>query len=169
MKTIYDREAQRSEQGSICVFTWESPDKQLMLELPEGFHEMEKERREGNYPLFERPEIILEDEEEKVQLTLQFFDKPMKKEDTKEAVWQIYVLMKEFFMQYPKSPVYLNENDGIPVGWFMMHMNNMGKEHMKAVFPIKGKMTLLTLTYPEKESVKWRAFTGHLLASIQEV
>lgn len=45
------------------------------MELPEGFQEMEERNKEEIYPYEERPEIVLEDLQEDVQITVQFLRK----------------------------------------------------------------------------------------------
>ena len=49
-----------------------------------------------------------------------------------------------------------------------MHMNDIEKEHIKAVFSIKKHMVLLTLTYPTEENWKWRVAKDYIFASIKE-
>lgn len=169
METIFDGEAEGSRQDTLNLTTWEFREDHLALALPEGFAEMSEEKREGSYPSSERPKIILEEEQGKAQFTIQFFQKVMKEEDAGGAIEQIRELTSKSFVQYKYSPVYLCEDGPIPVGWFLMCMKDIKKEHIKAVFSIKGFMVLLTLTYPEEESIKWRSFKDYMFASIKEI
>ncbi|MBD5547930.1 MAG: hypothetical protein HDQ97_11110 [Lachnospiraceae bacterium] len=168
MRTIFDKETEGGMQNALHLVTWKLPDKQFVLELPEGFAEIDEEKKEENYPLSDRPEIILEDEQGEVQLTLQFFYKVMKTDETKGVTEQIHELMENTYVQYPSSQVYLDKNGEIPIGWFLMRMSDLKKEHIKAVFSIKRHMALLTLTYPEEESWKWRAIKDYIFISIKE-
>lgn len=168
VREIFDRETEGSIQDTLKLFTWESPDKQLVLELPEGFAQLEAEKREESYPSSDRPEIILENVQGKAQLTLKFFRKVMKKEDTGDVIREIRKLTENTYVQYPNTPSYLYANSEIPVGWFLMYMKDIKKEHIKAVFSINRQMVLLTLTYLEKENWKWRTVRDYIFASIKE-
>ena len=168
MKIIFDGETEGSVQDTINLVAWDFLEKQLGFVLPEGFSEMSEEKREESYPLSNRPQIILEDEQRKVQITIHFFHKTMKKEDITGAVEQILELTRKAFAQYEYSPIYLFTDGAVPVGWFLMRMKDIEKEHIKAVLPIKESMVLLTLTYPEEESIKWCSFKDYMFASIKE-
>lgn len=168
VREIFDRETEGSIQDTLKLFTWESPDKQLVLELPEGFAQLEEEKREESYPSSDRPEIIMENVQGRVQLTLKFFQKVMKKEDTGDTIKEIRKLTENTYVQYPNTPSYLYANSEIPVGWFLMYMKDIKKEHVKAVFSINKQMVLLTLTYPEEENWKWRTVRDYIFASIRE-
>lgn len=168
MKTIFSGETEGSVQDTLNLVTWDFHEKQFSLALPEGFLVMSGEKQEGSYPLSNRPQIILEEESEKAQITIQFFHKAMKKEDTRRAIEQILELTRKSFVQYKYSPIHLYAEGEVPVGWFLIHMEDIEKEHIKAVFPIKEYMVLLTLTYPEEKSMKWRSFKDYMFASIKE-
>lgn len=168
MRTIFDRETQNSGQDTLNLVTWEFHDKQLILELPEGFAQLEDEKREECYPSSDRPEIILENEQGSVQLTLHFLKKEMKKEDTQNVIWQIRELTDNTYVQYQNTPSYLHSDGEIPVGWFLMYMRDIKKEHIKAIFSVNKHMVLLTLTYPEEENWKWRIVKEYIFTSIKE-
>ena len=168
MRTVFDRETEGTSQEQIRMQIWRSPGEELSLELPEGFVEMEDGRREGSYPLPDRPEIILEHATEKALLTLQFFDKLMKAEETEKAIQQVRKITEESFVQYTCSPVHLTEGEEIRSGWFLMKMEALEREHIKAVFSLKGRMTLLTLTYPQADQAKWHVLRDLILRSIRE-
>lgn len=168
MNTIFHSDAEGCSQEQIGVFTWKDPEQRLSLALPEGFREMEEEKKEENYPMAERPEIIMEDERGKTQLTLQFLNKGMSREETGEAGQKICELTQDSFVQYQISPFYLYENGEIPVGWFRMSMKALKWEHIKAVFSINNHMALLTLTYPEEERIKWQVFIKYLFDSVHQ-
>ncbi len=168
MKKIFNRETEGCEQDTLNLLTWESPDKQLVLELPEGFVQVEDGKKEESYPSSDRPEIILENKQGGVQITLTFFQKVMKKEDTQDVIEQIREMTENTYVQYPNTPSYLYKNGEIPVGWFLMYMKDIKKEHIKAVFSINKHMVLLTLTYPEEENWKWRTARDYIFASIKE-
>lgn len=168
MREIFDGETENSEQDTLRLLTWEAPFGQLVLELPEGFAQLEAENKEKCYPSSDRPEIILENERDRVQFTLQFFQKAMKKEDTQDVIEQIRELTEDTYVQYLSTPSYLYVNGEIPVGWFLMYMKDIKKEHVKAVFSINKHMALLTFTYPEEESWKWRIVRDYMFASIKE-
>ena len=160
MKTIFSGETEGSVQDTLNLVTWDFHEKQFSLALPEGFLEMSGEKQEGSYPLSDRPQIILEEESEKAQVTIQ--------EDIRRATEQILELTRKSFVQYKYSPIHLYAEGEFPVGWFLMRMEDIEKEHIKAVFPIKEYMVLLTLTYPEEKSMKWRSFKDYMFASIKE-
>ena len=168
VKTIFEKETEGCGQDDLQLSMWELHDKQLVIELPEGFEEMDEERKEENYPLSGRPEMIVEDGEGKVQITFQFFQKVMGTEETRDVTDQIRELMESAYVQYQTSQIYLDTDGEIPVGWFLMHMNDIEKEHIKAVFSIKKHMVLLTLTYPIEENWKWRVAKDYIFASIKE-
>lgn len=166
MKTIFYRDTEGCDQDQVNVFIWKDPKERISFILPEGFREMEEEKKEENYPMSERPEVILEDELGRIQVTLQFLDKAMSREETNEAARQVYELAQSSFAQCRISSVYLYEKGEIPVGWFLMSIKTLKCEHIKAVFSIDNHMALLTLTYPEEERMKWHVFIKHLFDSV---
>ena len=168
MKTIFDRDAEGSIQNTLDLVKWDFAERKFSLALPGNFAEMSGEKQEGSYPLANRPQIILEEKQGKEQITIQFFRKVLKKEDVRNAIEQVLELTQEAFVQYTYSPVYLYRDGAVPVGWFLMHMKDMEKEHIKALFPIKEYMVLLTFTYPEEESIKWCSLKEEIFASIKE-
>ncbi len=168
MNAIFHKDAEGCSQEQVCAFTWTDPKQRLSLVLPEGFQEMEEEKREEYFSMEERPEIIMEDEQGSTQFTLQFLNKAMSREETKEAVRGICELTQKTFVQYKTSPLYLYEKSEIPVGWFCMSMKALKREHIKAVFSIENRMVLLTLTYPEEERVKWQVFARYLFDSLHQ-
>lgn len=168
MNAIFYEDTEGCSQEQVCVFTWTEPRQRLSLALPEGFRKMSPEKEEEYFPMKERPEIIMEDEKGSTQFTLQFLDKQMSREETKWVVRAVCELTQKAFVQYKTSPLYLHEKSEIPVGWFRMSMKALKREHIKAVFSIENHMVLLTLTYPEEESIKWQALSPLLFDSLHQ-
>lgn len=168
MNIIFERESEGSVQDTLKLVTWEFPEGQFSLALPEGFVRMDENKQEGCYPMSNRPQLILDKEQDEAQVTIHFFHKAMNKEDAKRAIEQIFELTRKSYVQYKYSPTYLYVQDGIFIGWFLMCMKDIKKEHIKAVFSIKGYMVLLTFTYPEEEKLKWRTMKDYIFASIKE-
>lgn len=167
MKLLFDKEAEGSIQDTVRVFRWETPDGRVSIELPESVSDMQEEKKESNYPYKDRPEIILEDEDSDMQITIQFLEKEMKEEDTRVAAQKVCKLTRAVFPQYKSSPVYVCDEDDITIGWFLLYMEDMGREHVKAVFSVDKKMVLLTMTYPEEDNYKWRPIIKYIFASIE--
>lgn len=153
-------------QDTVRMVVWQKTEKKFSMELPEGFLEMDEESREEIYPYAERPEIILEDVSENAQITLQFFEKELKEEEVRDALSQILELTQETFPEYKTSPEYLYEDGFIPIGWFLLSMGEMEKEHVKAVLSVEGKMLLFTLTYPAEKNFKWRPLFKCMFSSV---
>lgn len=168
MRTVFERETEGAVQEQIRMVSWQPPEGKLMMELPEGFREMEADRRESCYPLGNRPEIILEYEQEEAQITLQFFDRKMLREEVVAAAEQVRKTTEKTFVQYECMPVHLWEEGKNRVGWFLMGLKDRKQEHIKAVFSLKGCMTLLTVTYPEENKTKWNALCRLMFESIKE-
>ena len=167
MQMLYDEAAEGCEQDGVDLMKWKFAIANVLLELPVGMKEMEPERQEIEYPYEGRPEIILENPEYDLQLTFSLLDKEMKPEDVRDAIEAVYDLMEEAFPRYRRTQRYVISEIPIPVGWFLMQMEDLGVEHMKAVFSAEGKMVLLTMTYRADETWKWRVLTKHILASIR--
>lgn len=168
MDVIFDGKTEGCEQDQISTYTWEDQNKRLLLALPVGMTDMPLEGKLKNYPMAERPEIIMGDEQEETQLTVQFTDKAMKREETETALRQVHDMMEKTFAQYKLSPPYVFRNEGFPIGWFLLQMGTLQKEHIKAIFSVKGYMVILTFTYPERNKLKWRVFSKYLFASARE-
>lgn len=168
MDIIFDKRTEGCEQDQVCTYTWEDQKKRLLLTLPIGLTDMTIEEKQKNYPMTERPEIIMEDEQEEIQFTVQFTNKALKKEETETAVRQVHEMMKRAFTQYKLSPFYVFQNKRFPIGWFLMQMEMLQKEHIKAIFSIKGYMVIISFTYPERNKLKWRVFIKYLFASVRE-
>ncbi len=165
-RMLFCQDTEGCFQDSVSVVLWNTPGGTLTMELPEEFLEMTEENREENYPYADRPEIILEDILEDAQITVQFFEKELKETEIWDAVSQVLELTEETYPEYKASPVYLYEGGFIPIGWFLLTMEEMKKEHVKAVFSVEGKMTLFTLTYPIEKNFKWRPLFKYIFSSI---
>ena len=168
MKIWFDKEIEGCVQDLVRVVPWEWQEGEIRMELPEDFQEMPQERKEEYYPYENRPETILENTGGTVQLTLQFSDQEMKEEETRSAAEKVHELTEDAFPKYDMSPAYLYEGGKVPVGWFTVKMEDRESEHIKAVFSGGGKMVLLTMTYPENETMKWRPISRCIFASIRE-
>lgn len=167
MNLLFDKDAEGSIQDTVKMCTWELLEGKILLELPEGMEKMPAERQEKYYPYEGRPEIILEHMECDVQITFQMLEKKLKPEEVYKAVHEIYKLIDKAFPKYKKTKIYLADDGEVEIGWFLMEMEDGGKEHMKAVFSAMEKIALLTVTYKETEKWKWRVLGRDILASMR--
>lgn len=167
MKLIFDKDEEGSMQDTIGVSSWEAQNGSISLELPEGFADMEEEKKKANYPYEGRPEIILEDEGTNTHITLQFMNKELKAADTLQAAAQVCELTKSAFPRYKTSPEYLLETQGVSVGWFLLYMDDMEREHIKAVFSVENRLALFTMTYPEADRCKGRTVFKYIVSSLK--
>lgn len=167
-KKLYSRDTEGCVQDSVSTVLWTWEDGKFSMELPEGVEEMEDQRKEEIYPYEERPEIILEDIREDIQFTLQYFDKTLKETEVREGISKILELTEESFPEYKTSPEYLWEEAGVPIGWFLLTMEDLEKEHVKAVFSLEERMMLFTLTYPVENNFKWRPLFKYIFSTIKK-
>ena len=128
----------------------------LQLELPEGFFPMEEDKQHRFYPRKGRPEIILENSDG-IQITAQSFRQQIKSAQIRQAAEELCLSTKEMFPKYEISPVYLYTKGKLPIGWLLMKMSDSPTEHIKVLSLIKENVILLTITYPIKESIKWKS------------
>lgn len=166
-KALFCQDTEGCFQDSVSTVLWSMPGGKFSVELPEGFEEMAEEGREENYPYADRPEIILEDVSEDAQITLQFLEKELKEAEIWDAVSQVLELTESTFPEYKASPEYLYEGGSTPIGWFLLNMGDMEKEHVKAVLSVEDKMALFTLTYPTEKNFKWRPLFKYIFSSIK--
>lgn len=166
-KALFCQDTEGCFQDSVSTVLWSMPGGKFSVELPEGFEEMAEESREENYPYADRPDIILEDVSEDVQITLQFLEKELKEAEIWDAVSQVLELTESTFPEYKVSPEYLYEGGSTPIGWFLLNMGDMEKEHVKAVLSVEDKMALFTLTYPTEKNFKWRPLFKYIFSSIK--
>lgn len=166
MKILFDKETEGCVQDLVQVISWKPLGGDIQMELPEGFHEMTRERKSEFYPYENRPENILEDMESQTQITLQFLNKAMQEKETRVAIGKVHELMEDAFSKYEITPAYLFEDGYMPIGWFLIKMEDRRTEHVKAIFSCKGKMSLLTVTYSIDESIKWRTLVKCIFKSI---
>ena len=47
-------------------------------------------------------------------------------------------------------------------------MEDMEKEHVKAVFSVEERMTLFTLTYPVAKNFKWRPLFKYIFSTVKK-
>ena len=139
----------------------------LVLELPEGFSQMEEEKQFRRYPWKGRPEFILENCSG-VQVTAQDTGQKMETVQIRSAAEAVCRMTRELFPRYKLSPVYLGGESRYPVGWFRMEMPEIEIEHIKALSMAKEHMILLTFTYPDRESVKWRSIIRESFRTLKE-
>ncbi|MDE6903578.1 MAG: hypothetical protein K2P76_01290 [Lachnospiraceae bacterium] len=167
-KVLFSQDTEGCVQDSVSTVLWIWGDGKCSMELPEGFQEMEERNKEEIYPYEERPEIILEDFQEDVQITVQFFEKELKEAEVRDALSQVFKLTEESFPEYKTSPEYLWEEAGVPIGWFLLTMEDLEKEHVKAVFSLEERMMLFTLTYPVENNFKWRPLFKYIFSTIKK-
>lgn len=166
-KVLFSQDTEGCFQDTVSTVLWSMPGRKFSVELPEGFEEMSEESREENYPYTDRPEIILEDISEDAQITLQFLEKELKEAEIWDAVSQVLELTENTFPEHKVSPEYLYEGGSTPIGWFLLTMEDMEKEHVKAVLSVEDKMALFTLTYPAEKNFKWRPLFKYIFSSIK--
>lgn len=140
----------------------------LQMEFPEGFYQMEEEKRRRFYPGKERPRIILENPDG-VQVTGQAAGLKMKREELVSAVEAAREMAADTFPQYRFSPVYLQERGELSAGWFRMRMPDRKTEHIKAFGVVRDKLVMVTFTYPEAEEIKWKSLILYSLGTWREV
>ncbi len=167
-KILYDNEMECCVQDYVSVVPWEFLEGRIAMELPCGFAEMEEERKASYYPYEKRPDIILENMDEDVRITLQLLEREQGSGDIYDVVYDVSRLIGKAFPEYKQSNLHLSEKGYMPIAWFLLFMEDLHAEHMKAVaLPEGGGMLLLTVTYPEEKSVKWRQLCKYLLESVQ--
>ena len=167
-KTIYDSQAEGCEQDTVSVVPWEFWDGKILIELPSDFAEMDEEGKASCFPYEKRPEIIMEDRDGEIRLTLQFLETAQGDGDVYETAYGVSRLVKKSFPQYAQSLLYFSEEGGLPSGWIFLHMEELQAEHMKAVFlPENGRLLLLTVTYPEGKRDKWREVCRYIRESVR--
>ncbi len=168
MKVLYNREAEGCEQDTVSVELWQFQNGKIRMELPSGFGEMEEERKAFFFPYEKRPEMIMEDRDEDVRLTLQFLENQKGDGDVYGAAAGVSRLVKEAFPQYGQSTLHLSEEGQLSAGWFLLYMEELQAEHMKTVFlPEEGMLMLLTVTYPEEKRAKWRELCRYIRKSVR--
>ncbi|MDE6364003.1 MAG: hypothetical protein K2L86_07020 [Lachnospiraceae bacterium] len=128
---------------------------------------MEEEKQIRCYPWKGRPEFILENCSG-VQVTAQETGQKMENVQMRSAAEAVCSMTRELFPRYKFSPVYLCGEGSLPVGWFRMELPETGTEHIKALSMIKEQMILLTFTYPDRESVKWRSIIRESFRTLKE-
>jgi len=138
----------------------------LQLDLPAGFCPMDEERQEKLYPWEGRPPLLWENGA--VQLTGQLTEQKLDPGETWQAAWALWELTGELFPEQAVSPVYLDGRGGLPVGWFQMAMAQRGEEHIKAVCAARGRMVLVTFTYPAEAALQWRSIIRHSFGTWRE-
>lgn len=141
----------------------------LQMEFPEGFYQMEEERKRRFYPGKERPKIVLENPDG-VQITGQAVgQKIMRREELMPAAEAARELAVSTFPQYRFSPAYLQERGEVSVGWFRMQMPDRKTEHIKAFGVVQDEIVMVTFTYPEAENIKWKSLILYSLGTWRKV
>lgn len=168
MQVLYEQETGNTMQSMVKMSKWTMPNEKFSLQLPESFVQMNEVGQKENYPYRNRPEIILEERNSGVQITFQILDKEMKRADTEEAAAQMREQVKKAFPKYQCSIPYMLIAGELPVGWFVLEMEDRKKEHIKAIFSIENKLVLFTVTYWSREKEKWYFLFRYILASLKE-
>ncbi len=170
MNIVYSEDANGCHQDSITVHTVIIMKDILTANLPQELDDMPEHLRDSFYPYEDRPPVILSDPEGRVQITFQILQKELQNVDTRKAAQAVHRYTEYFYSRNRLSPVYMNRSGEVPVGWFMMEMElgDMKCHHIKAVRAVRGKLCLMTATYPEEECIKWQAVMRHLFATLRE-
>ncbi len=169
MRVLFESEIEGSIQKEVKMEVWREPEGLWQMEIPSGFVPADEERKRQYFPYDYPPETVLFHEEEDAWITVQLLQKEMKSEETLAAMEKIRKLSEDTWPQYEYTPIFLLEEGKFPAAWFAMTMEDEEKEHLKAVFSPGMKpdrMALLTFTYPQESSHKWRSVFGYLLSSI---
>ena len=103
-----------------------------------------------------------------MQVTAQDTGQKMETVQIRSAAEAVCRMTRELFPRYKLSPVYLGGESRYPVGWFRMEMPEIEIEHIKALSMAKEHMILLTFTYPDRESVKWRSIIRESFRTLKE-
>lgn len=122
-------------------------EEQLLVQLPDTFREMERERMESRYPFEERPQIILEDEAAGrfctfSLLTTQKLSENQLEYAMKEVCWVVTSLYPASLLDAPQMAYC----EGAVCGWFSFRVTGIGEElfHMMYILPVNGCMMLGT-------------------------
>ena len=171
MRVLFEAKTEGSLQDRVEMEVWKGLGGLWQMELPRGFVPVEEERKRQYFPYDNSLETALFNEAEDAWITVQLFQKELKREETLEAMEKIRKLSADTWPQHKSTPVFLWSEGEIPVAWFAMTMEDMEKEHVKAVFSFPkgaGRMALLTFTYPEGSCRKWRPILEYLFSQIKE-
>lgn len=170
MKLLYHQETEGCRQETVTVTEMELEEGLLTAELPSQLELMPESMREVYYPYENRPAMILSDMDGNIQMTFQLIDKGLKPTETGNAAEAIRKCAEKLYPHSRMSPVHMFDKGEIHVGWFVMGLEQDGESccHVKAVFPIHGRLFLTTATYPEQDKSKWEVLLKHYFATVHE-
>lgn len=168
MEIFCTKESNGCIQESISLTILKMEQIGLQMKFPEGFYQMEEEKRSRYYPWRGKPSIILENHNG-VQMTGQATGQKMAVSEMIPAVESTKEMVKNTFPQYSFSPVYLCERGEIPVAWFQFKMPDKEMEHIKAFCVIQNEMDLVTFTYPCMEEIKWKSIILYSFGTWREI
>ena len=122
-------------------------EEQLLVQVPDSFKEMNKDRMENRYPYEEKPQIILEDGEANRFCTFSLIASQKLSANQleyalKEVCWVVMSLSPSSLLDAPQ----LAYCEGATCGWFSFRVTGMEEElfHVMYILPVNGCMMLGT-------------------------
>lgn len=170
MGVLYRQNTKGCQQDPILLQPVEIIKNILIADLPQELNRMPEDLKDSFYPYEDRPSVILSDSEGKVQMTFQMLHKDLKDSDVRQAAQAVHKCTEDLYSRNKFSPVYMDRSGETLTGWFLMEMEvgDWKCHHIKAVRAVQGKLLLMTITYPESESLKWQAVWKHLFLTLRE-
>ena len=167
---LYSQNIKGCHQDAILVHPIVVIENILTADLPQELNMMSEELKDSFYPYEDRPSVILSDSQGNVQMTFQIFEQELKDGDIRQAAQAVHKCTEDLYSRNQLSPVYVNCSGETPVGWFLMEMElgDTKYHHIKAVRAVQERLFLMTITYPETESLKWQAVLNHLFLTLRE-
>lgn len=123
-------------------------DNRLLVELPDSFQNMDKDKIEAMYPYDDKPQIVLEDKDTSEFCTFSLL-KEQKLAGT-QVEYAIWAILKTVASLYPsgiiKDSAILKREEGV-CGWFAFRTSGEKGElyNYMYIFPVDGSMMLGTM------------------------
>ena len=129
-------------------------DQRLLVDLPDSFHSMEKQRAENRYPSEARPQILMEDKEHSRFCTFSLIKNQwLAESQIQYAIQSVCSLVVSLYPSCLQKEAEIVEKDKGSYGWFAFEiMGEKGKVwNIMYVIPVDGCMMLGTMGCMEND------------------
>ena len=122
MRVLFTDNEENCSQDKVLMEDREFEAGNILMAVPLDFQEMEEWRKAALYPWEKRPELILQNKEGTVHMTLQLLKREWPETETFQAVLEMGRLLEGTFPVYEQSEVYLMETEKSVIGWLILKM-----------------------------------------------
>lgn len=143
--------------------------KNIRFKIPVCMEEMPEEHKDIHYPYENKPPILLCNEEQTVEMTVQHMEGVTHETGLSGIMCAVHKYAEDNLDLLRICPIRYIKSRSEYIGWFLTELSLAGRivHHRKYAMLTGKRLLLITITYPEEESIKWGGIAAKLFYSIE--